>query len=140
MRLMLLDFMIKVVWCYGRRENKVSIMPAGDKVKKLRLIGRCHSTIVTKITRNLPSGEGMAKVSDNKNKYFYTAYCVPGTVLRIVPVVAHLNLSEMLCSGRFDYIPILPLQRLGTNQLGNFSKVTQLRGTGEVGPRLLGSF
>lgn len=46
----------------------------------------------------------------------------------------------MLCGRLFNYIPILQMRRLGTKQLSNFSKVTQLRrGPGEVEPRPLGS-
>lgn len=40
-------------------------MPSGDKVGELRLIEKRHSTTVTKITKNLPGREGMAKVTDN---------------------------------------------------------------------------
>lgn len=60
------DYMIQVLWCYGRTENEGSIIPSGDKVGEL-ILKKCHLTRVT--------NEGMAKVSkNNKNKYFHTVY------------------------------------------------------------------
>lgn len=44
----------------------MSIMPNSDKVGDVRLMEKFHLTGVTKITKSLPSGEGLAKVN-NKN-------------------------------------------------------------------------
>lgn len=44
----------------------MSIMSNSDKVGDVKLIEKFHLTRVTKITKSLPSGEGIVKVN-NKN-------------------------------------------------------------------------
>ena len=38
------DYMIKVLWYYGGRENVGSVIPNGDKAGGLRLKEKCHLT------------------------------------------------------------------------------------------------
>lgn len=48
-------------------ENEVPFVPNGDEVWEVRLIENCHLSRVTEITKGMPSGRELARISDNNN-------------------------------------------------------------------------
>ena len=48
-------------------ENEVPFVPNGGTVWEVRFVKNCHLTRVSEITKSMPSGRELARISDNNN-------------------------------------------------------------------------